>query len=56
MAAVQPDPETAARARPYWQWSAVIRGGHNTLPLTARWWTASSERPAEVVAAASLAP
>jgi hypothetical protein len=31
MAAVQPDAEMAARARPYWQWSAIIWGGNKHL-------------------------
>jgi hypothetical protein len=31
MTAVQPDADMAARARPYWQWSAIIRGGNKHL-------------------------
>ena len=28
----EPDAEMAAQARPYWQWSAIIRGGNNLAP------------------------
>jgi len=31
MAAIQPDALMAATARPYWQWSAIIRGGNGHL-------------------------
>lgn len=31
MTAVQPEAEMAARARPYWHWSAIIRGGNKHL-------------------------
>ena len=31
MTAIQPDAQMAATARPYWQWSVIIRGGNGHL-------------------------
>jgi len=31
MTAVRPDEDMAAQVRPYWQWSAIIRGGNKHL-------------------------